>query len=248
MLENPQFYLVALPAVLLYGLSKGGFGGAALLSIPMLVLVMPPLEATAFILPILLVQDVVSVHRFGRVYDKQSLSALIPGGILGLVAGYFVATLVTTSVIKGVVGALAIFFCLKYWLLSPIAKITAKPHNTLAAAFWGWLSGVTTFIIHAGGTSFNIYMLPRKFEKATYIGTFTLFFALMNVLKIPPFLALGGMTWDIFKLSLVFIPFAIAANYFGIYLVTKVSEARFRQIIYALTFCVGCKLLLDTVL
>ena len=34
MITDPVFYLAAVPAVILYGLSKGGFSGVAILSTP----------------------------------------------------------------------------------------------------------------------------------------------------------------------------------------------------------------------
>ena len=63
-----QFYLVAIPAVILYGLSKGGFSGLGSLGVPMLSLVTSPVRAAAIVLPILIVQDWVSVGRFGATF------------------------------------------------------------------------------------------------------------------------------------------------------------------------------------
>jgi hypothetical protein len=60
-----QFYLAAIPAVILVGLSKGGFSGLSLLSIPLLALVTSPIRAAAIMLPILIVQDIVSVWATG---------------------------------------------------------------------------------------------------------------------------------------------------------------------------------------
>ena len=43
MITDPFFYLCAIPAVLLYGIAKGGFGGnIAIVSVPLMALVEPP--------------------------------------------------------------------------------------------------------------------------------------------------------------------------------------------------------------
>ena len=60
-ITDPLFYLFAIPAVIMLGLSKGGFSGVGMVSTPLLALVMPPLEAAAMLLPILLLQDAISV-------------------------------------------------------------------------------------------------------------------------------------------------------------------------------------------
>ena len=55
MLSDPWFYLLAIPAVLIYGIGKGGLGGAlGILAVPMMALVIPPTQAAAILLPILL--------------------------------------------------------------------------------------------------------------------------------------------------------------------------------------------------
>jgi len=56
-ITDPLFYVLAVPAVVALGLSKGGFSGVGQMATPMLALVMPPLEAAAIMLPIMLVQD-----------------------------------------------------------------------------------------------------------------------------------------------------------------------------------------------
>ena len=54
-ITDPLFYLRAIPAVTFLGLSKGGFAGLGMLATPLLALIVPPLEAAAILLPILIV-------------------------------------------------------------------------------------------------------------------------------------------------------------------------------------------------
>src|SRR5690606_7599054 len=70
---DPLFWIVAAIAVTLVGLAKGGFTGVGMVGTPMLALIVPPLQAVAIMLPILLVQDVVSVWAYRRHWDAWNL-------------------------------------------------------------------------------------------------------------------------------------------------------------------------------
>ena len=54
MITDPLFYLVAIPAVTLLGLGKGGFVGFGMIATPLVALVVQPLEGAAILLPILI--------------------------------------------------------------------------------------------------------------------------------------------------------------------------------------------------
>jgi hypothetical protein len=73
-----QFYLVATAAVILFGLSKGGFSGLGTLGVPMLSLVASRVRAAAIVLPILIVQDWVSVWAFRRDFRLAISSSSFP--------------------------------------------------------------------------------------------------------------------------------------------------------------------------
>ena len=82
-----SFYLVAVPAVVLLGFSKGGFAGLGLVATPLLALVMSPIQAAGIILPILIVQDAFTVFAYRRSWDRRNLAILLPGALLGVVWG-----------------------------------------------------------------------------------------------------------------------------------------------------------------
>ncbi|MET0866907.1 MAG: TSUP family transporter, partial [Pseudorhodoplanes sp.] len=81
---DPLFWTLAAIAVTLVGLAKGGFTGVGMVATPMLALIVPPLQAVAIMLPILLLQDVISVFAYRRHWDGWNLKVLIPGGLLGV--------------------------------------------------------------------------------------------------------------------------------------------------------------------
>ena len=83
-ITDPLFYLVAVPAVTLLGLGKGGFAGLGMIATPLVALVVPPLQGAAILLPILICQDAISVWIYRRHWDAWNLKVLVPGSVLGI--------------------------------------------------------------------------------------------------------------------------------------------------------------------
>jgi hypothetical protein len=52
-ITDPIFYLLAIPAVILLGLGKGGFAGLGMIAVPLLTLRVPILQGAAIILPLM---------------------------------------------------------------------------------------------------------------------------------------------------------------------------------------------------
>ena len=107
MLTDPFFYLVAIPAVFLLGLTKGGFAGIGVVAVPMMTLAVSPVMAASIILPILLVQDVVSVWSFRKTWDRSILILMLPAAAVGILLGWALAALVDEAVRSprfGVIG------------------------------------------------------------------------------------------------------------------------------------------------
>ena len=104
------FFAVMVPAVILMGLSKGGFSGLGLLSLPLMALIVSPVQAAAIMLPILIIQDVVTVWSYRREFDRRNLATLIPGMLLGVLAGYLLAAKVSDAVVGFAVGVISIGF------------------------------------------------------------------------------------------------------------------------------------------
>src|SRR5690606_16644942 len=115
LLTDPLFYAAALPAVILVGLSKGGFGGAVgFVGVPLMALVMSPVQAAAILLPILCLMDIVSVWTWRGIYDRDLLRSMLPGAMVGIAAGWVTAAAVTVGMVRFIVGAVALVFVLRW--------------------------------------------------------------------------------------------------------------------------------------
>ena len=246
MITDPLFYVAAVPAVVLVGLGKGGFVGLGSLALPLMALVTSPVRAAAVMLPILIVQDLVSVWAYRRHWDRRSLAALLPGAVIGIGLGYLLAARVPDAAVELAVGLISVGFALRRVYAERFAVPAIRPKPSRAAGwFWGAVSGFTSLIANAGGPPFQVYILPQQLPHEIFVGTGVLLFATVNWIKVPPFIALGQLTRENLMTSVTLFPIAIAATWAGVLLVRRVSGRRFYTIIYALLLLVGLKLTWD---
>ncbi len=249
MITDPWFYLLAIPAVTTLGLAKGGFSGVGMIATPLLALIMPPLEAAAILLPLLIVQDVISVWTYRLTWSAWNLKVLIPGGAIGMALGTLFAGLVSNAVIELTIGFFGLFFVLYHWLgrrLIPALREAAdRPYRPPAAVglMWGALSGFMSLLVQVGAPPYQIHILPQRLDKLTLVGTSTIFFAVLNEFKIVPYLTLGQFSLKNFTTSLALLPLAIATNFLGIWLVHRTPTHRFYQIAYLLMFVISVGLI-----
>ena len=249
MITDPWFYLLAIPAVTLVGLAKGGFAGLGMISTPLLALVVPPLEGAAILLPILIVQDIISVWNYHRAWSAWNLKVLLPGSVLGVGAGWVFAVYVSNAAIEVTIGSIALLFVLYAWLgnflRAYLGRAPLKPQRPHAAMgiVWGALSGFTSTLIQVGGPPFQIHMLPQRLEKFTLVGTTVIFFAIVNWMKIIPYFALGQFSTRNLATSALLLPLAVATNFLGVWLVRITPTDRFYRIAYVLMLLIAVALL-----
>jgi uncharacterized membrane protein YfcA len=247
LLTDPTFYLVSIPAVLLYGIAKGGFGGSvAVLAVPLMALVMSPAKAAAILLPILVVMDVLVVKTYWGLFDRRALQLLLPGAVIGILIGYFLADTMNDSYMRILIGVLALVFGAQS--LFKLSSQAGGRHNSLAGTVFGTLAGFTSFSIHAGGPPFAMYMLPKKISPVLYAGTAGIFFAVVNAIKIVPYTWLGQFNQENLMYALVLVPLAPLGVALGHYLVKRFDPSTYYRVISFFLVVVGVMLLRDGVL
>jgi uncharacterized protein len=246
LLMNPWFYAAAVPATILIGLSKGGLGGAmGQVGVPLMALVMPPVQAAAIMLPILIIMDVASLWSWRGYRDMTTLKLMLPGGLLGVGIGWLTASIVTDDMVKLIVGLVAIIFFTRYVFASATKRATAQSHNGASATLWSTIAGFTSFVAHAGGPPYQVYTLPLRQDPKIYNGTSVIFFAVINAIKVIPYFALGQFDATNLKASAVLVPLAPLATFAGAWIVKRMRPEVFYPFMYAMILLMGLKLTYD---
>lgn len=244
MITDPLFYAAAIPAVILVGLAKGGFVGAlAMLGVPLMALVVSPVQAAGILLPLLIAMDVAALWSYRGVYHLPNLKILIPAALTGIMIGWLTAAYVSDAHVKLIVGIIALAFTLDYWIGWRGSR--APEPNVAKGGFWGAVAGFTSFVAHAGGAPVQMYLLPQRLEPRLYIGTSVIFFTCVNWLKVLPYAALGQLDTTNLMTSLVLAPLAPISIFAGAWLVKKLDAEFFYRLAYIAIFAIALKLIWD---
>jgi uncharacterized protein len=243
---DPAALLAGCVAVALVGLSKGGLGGAfALLGVPILALVMPPVQAAALLLPLLLMMDAVSLWAWRGFFDRATLISMLPAAAVGIGVGWFTAAVTSEALVRLLVGVVALAFVARS--LRPQRTVAAAAPRRASAWFWGALAGFTSFVAHAGGPPYQVHTLPLRLDPKLFAGTSVAFFAVVNVVKVVPYAALGQFDARTLLSALVLLPLAVVAVRVGVAVVRRMRPAVFYPFMYAMVALVGLRLVYDGV-
>ena len=244
MVSDPFFYLCAIPAVLIVGMAKGGFGGGvSVVSVPLMALAVSPVQAAAIMLPILLVMDAVAIWSFRGQYSKSNLKTIVPAAAVGIVIGGFTFQYLSNDGVRIVIGVISVLFCLNYWFSKQVTY--SQTASKLKGNIWGAISGFTSFGIHAGGVPISVYLLPQNMDKIVLMGTMAIFFAIVNVIKLVPYTLMGQLDSTNLMTSLTLVPLAPIGVRLGFYLLHKVSAQLIYRICYTFLFIAGGYLLIQ---
>ncbi|MCB1519374.1 MAG: sulfite exporter TauE/SafE family protein [Hyphomicrobiaceae bacterium] len=245
MITDPWFYAVAIPAIILTGLAKGGFLGAAGgLAVPLMSLVISPVQAAGIMLPILNTMDLTGIIAYRREFHRANLAILLPAAIAGIAIGWTTAAYVTEAHVRLIVGLVGLGFTLNYWF-GGATRDRPRTVNRAKGTFWGLIAGFTSFVSHTGAPPFNIYMLPQRLPNAVLAATAVWFFTTVNLVKLVPYWALGQFDASNLKTTAVLLPLAPLAMMAGVWLTRRVPQEPFYRIAYASLFVISLKLVYD---
>ena len=219
---NLLFFLCVVPAIIIFGIAKSGLGGSiALISIPLMTVVMPLTEALAIILPILILSDFTAVYKFRKEFDLDTLKLIVPFAAIGIFIGS-----ITFS----------------HYFLFKRNKIIPTKKSFLKGSISSTVAGFTSFCVHAGGTPTSIYLLPLRLKKEIYVGTRVIFFTFVNLIKFPFYIHLSMVTLESFKQSLILFPLSVVGILIGYQILKYVEESLFYNIIYILILITSSRL------
>ncbi|MFQ3622178.1 MAG: sulfite exporter TauE/SafE family protein [Acetobacteraceae bacterium] len=248
-IADPLLYLLAVPTLLLVGISKGGFAsGGGNLAVPAMSLVIAPAQAAGIVLPILCAMDVFGVWAYRRDWDRRTLLILTPGALAGIVLGTLAFGELSDRAVKALIGLIALGFVAHAAVRSRLARPAAATPAGEAPAkglFWSAVSGFTSTLAHAGGPPLAIYLLPRRLPRDVLNATTIVFFAMVNAVKLVPYAWLGVLSPGNLATSAILLPTAPVGVWLGMVLSRRLSDALFYRLVYGLLLLTGVKLLHD---
>jgi uncharacterized membrane protein YfcA len=245
LISDWHFYAVAIPAVLLLGVSKSGFGaGFGSLAVPLMAMAVTVPQAAAILMPLLLVMDVLGLAAFRRHFDYKLLKFLIPWGLLGTVIGTLLFKILEPRIVAGIVGGFTLLFLAQRLLFPPTPD--SPPPPRWVGALCTATSGFTSFIAHAGGPPVNAYVIPLRLSPMHFAATMAAFFFFVNLSKWIPYAWLGLLDGRNFATSLVLMPFAPVGVWIGVRIAQRIGQTLFYRLLYLGMLLTGCKLLWDS--
>lgn len=230
MIVDPWFYVVAVPAVLMVGISKSGFGaGFGSLAVPLMTLAVSVPQAVVILLPLLAVMDGFGFTALVKHADKHLLKLVLPAGLLGTLLGTVLFSILATATVTVVVGVLTLLFVAQRLLWVP-ASDAAPPPRWLGFAL-ATAAGFTSFVSHSGAPPIMAYVLPLRLRPLQFSASMAVFFATINLSKWLPYAWLGLIDGANLSTSLVLMPLAPLGVWIGLRLVRHISQQLFYRIV-----------------
>lgn len=240
-------WIVSALAVLLTGISKSGLGGIlGGFAVPFMAVWMSPREAAGVMLPVLIAIDFFGIRAWVKQASWHDLKILIPGAVVGIVLGTLAFGVLSDNMVRVAVGAIAVGFA-----ADRLFRHTHKPRPMAAGTgkWMGWLlgagAGFTSTLAHTGGPPLMIYLIGRQMPREKLVATSVIFFAIINLAKLPTFIELNLITRDTLLVSAALLPMVPLGVWSGINLLAKIPERVFFALAIAGLGLSGLKLLWD---
>lgn len=242
-MDGGFFWVAAMIAAVLVGMGKGGMPVVGMLSVPVLSLVISPVAAAGLLLPVYVVSDVFGLYAYRAAYDRRVLAIMVPALTLGVGLGWATASVVPEAMVTVLVGVIGLAFALN--LIWRRGAVTPRPATVRPGLFWGAISGFTSFVSHAGGPPFQVYVLPLGLTKTVFAGTSTIAFAYVNAIKLIPYYALGQLSLANLEIAVLLMPAAAVSVFLGVQLVRWLPEAVFFKAVTWALLLISAKLIWD---
>jgi uncharacterized membrane protein YfcA len=233
--DQHTVYVTVVIAILgfMIGVAKGGFGGLGALLTPILALVLPVASAVGVLLPMLMVGDVFAVSMYWKEWDLALVKRMLPAGVIGALAGTFLLSWLSPDGLRIILG-IFVLVLVAYKFISDRIEAVRYVSRAWHAPAAGFLAGVASGMFNNGGPAFSSYLLLQKLKARPFIATSAIYFAILNLIKVPGFLYTGVLDLQLlFSLWWVF-PFIPIGIWVARMALTRVSPAAFEWIIIVL--------------
>lgn len=242
-MNSPTYIAVVALVGLLIGLSKGGMGAVlVVLTTPLLTLVMPVQEAISLALPLLLIADVFALWIYWKQWDERYIRLMLPAAVIGVAVGTVLLWALPDLTLRRILGIFTLTFVIYRLFSEQIQRmqIETKPWHGVAA---GAASGLGSALANTGAPPFTAYMLLQGVSPLVFAGTTTLFFAVVNLLKLPGLIITGLMDFNKVAQTVWVLPAIPLGVWLGRWMVARINRYLFERILLALLFLASLILL-----
>lgn len=237
-------YLAVAGGAFLIGVMKAGTGGGlGPLVTAVLVLALPADTAIGLQLPLLMIGDAMALGALWGRWNTRLGLILLGGSLAGIALGVAVLTSVTADEIRRFVGIIALVFVATSLIEPRIRRLASYRPGTPAGLAAGAVAGVGSTLAHAGGPPAAIYLLLHRVNPVEFTSTMLLVFGVVNVIKVPAYVAAGMFDPNLFPTFIPAIPVLFVGVLVGRRFVTRIDKRRFDRVIVALLFVTGVWLL-----
>ena len=241
-IDSWQFAMIVVSA-LLVGFSKTGIGGVMMVAIPILAAAFGGKLSTGLILPMLIAGDILAVGYYHRHADWAGIRRLLPWTIAGLLSGILVGNLINDHQFTLLI-AVSVLICLGVLMVLELkAGHVRVPDGMWFYALIGLAAGFTTMIGNVAGPIFSVYLLARRYEKQSFLGTSAWFFFLINLIKLPLHIFVwNNISWQTGLIGVVMIPAILIGAVLGVLVIKRIPEKPFRWVVIGMTAIASARL------
>lgn len=214
-----------------------GFGSATILT-PIAILFMDIKLAIPLVAFYHLFANIARLGFFYRTIEFRVVRWFGVAAVIFGMAGAWLSTRLSSDWLQLVLGVFLCWYVFKSVRQGTILKVKA---NNRALFFGGVGSGTLAGLIGAGGAIRSACLLAWGLPKEVYLGTSALIAACVDLTRLPVYLISGDFSEGIWKAGIGLIVAAFAGAWGGKWLVNRVSQQRFVQVVLALLGIMGVR-------
>ena len=225
------------------GFGKAGFAsGISLLQAPLIAYAVPARTAIGLVMPLLVLADFLAIGAFWKQWKFALIRWPLIGSLPGIALGMLFVNVVSDALLRQALGMLALVLT---GLL--IVRDVWYPTRTYRPSWWhglgvGAFAGFSSTVAHAAGPIMALYLIAQRLDKRVFVASSALFFLVLNLLKVPPYVTSGLVDGAILKAAMKLAPMVPLDIGVGWLLNRLIPQKYFVYIVYALLFIAGLDL------
>lgn len=237
-------WLIAITAALIVGAAKTGVPGGVPLAVALFAQILPARASTGALLPLLICADLIAVWLLHKSADWRALWRIFPWTGAGILLGVLILAAINDSGLRLLIGGLIVvmvgYRLWQYYFQTP----SSQPNTSrVFAASMGIAAGITSMIANAASAFSSLYLLAMRLEKVSFVATTAWFYLIVNLAKLPFTAGLGLVSRESLMLDLWLLPLVVLGAVLGRWLLHKINQRVFEQVVLIVTLLGGLRLL-----